>query len=441
MNLEQEDDDEELGLKMDDEPQPSRMRIQPPLVTVCAVMCVLIVSMILIVYLFALSHVQTAVIGEEFDPLPPPAVSPPVALVDSTKCIPQTCKLNKTFAVTQNFTLLVSFPGSSDAVVRATIEDGTKVWTGSLQHSRSLYRTGFQGEMLHPYAEPVSRFSVINTYFPYSQDDLQQSGDTGAIVFMRSPFDAILSEFTKEHGNHVSTNKSRELFPFAMLRGMIKWRTFAEFWLGNRMQLLKQRNGVSLMEYKRNIASNHTIRVLVVFHEDFVRRKVETTHVLLDFIKQEMQDGMPMNANEAMVCSLIAGNNVAEGKAVYNPYKDAESKVATRSMIQTACRLWEPFWIKSLWGKCTEALPQATRLPILQQHQRLTKINEYCDGGGKVNHLHNDYSMLDVSQRDVELGDLQEELAEIKAMLGEQDFTSTLDEVKNQMFGMDFNNA
>jgi hypothetical protein len=148
-------------------------------------------------------------------PPPPPELEPrATSHLSRVKCIPKVCSADKHFVSDWNvlaehssFTVLSSTPGSGNTFVRSIVEEGTRVWSGSVYHDRALERTyGFRGEMVNPWATAHSRFSVIKSHFPMFNQKVLPHRVTGAIHILRAPFDAMLSEFNREYGNgHTSS--------------------------------------------------------------------------------------------------------------------------------------------------------------------------------------------------------------------------------------------
>ena len=88
---------------------------------------------------------------------------------------------------------LSSYPGSGNTWVRYMIEEFTGYYTGSVFHDGKLYRGGFMGEY-EEYED--GRVIVTKQHTFRSERPL-----TDAIMLIRNPYDAFLSEFNRvNHG-------------------------------------------------------------------------------------------------------------------------------------------------------------------------------------------------------------------------------------------------
>ncbi|CBY18180.1 unnamed protein product [Oikopleura dioica] len=93
---------------------------------------------------------------------------------------------------------LSSYPGSGNTWVRYMIEEFTGYYTGSVFNDGKLYRGGFMGEY-EEYQD--GRVIVTKAHTFRSERPL-----TDAIMLIRNPYDAFLSEFNRVNGAGVTGN-------------------------------------------------------------------------------------------------------------------------------------------------------------------------------------------------------------------------------------------
>ncbi|KAH9258550.1 hypothetical protein BASA81_003052 [Batrachochytrium salamandrivorans] len=306
-------------------------------------------------------------------------------------CIPAICNKSDRFITSPSFTLLASFPGSGNTWTRTIIEAGTKVWTGSMYSDPSLRMDGFKGESLLPFRNKYARVSAIKTHYPYFSELEPHPKTTGVVLVMRSPFDAILAEYSRLHGkgaSHRSQLEDFSSFHRDFVHGIQRWLAFAQYWIGHHRKRARviSENNVTSYEFTKKMAYGKPVPVLVLFYEDFVRNLVVTSERLFRFLKQEMGKQMPTTALEAVACTVTQGREKQnKEKRVhqpdeYNVYADGEFSILKRKLDRYACKLWAPYWFEEIWGPCLQPVPQVTRLPIssTQLLDRLANLGEYC---------------------------------------------------------------
>ncbi|KAK6967800.1 WSCD family member [Biomphalaria glabrata] len=95
-------------------------------------------------------------------------------------------------------TALASFPGSGNTWLRSLLQDSTGLLTGSEYFDAELFEAGFPGEGIKP-STPVngSRVLLVKTH---GSDVGTMSRYNSAILLIRNPMDAILSEFNRVYG-------------------------------------------------------------------------------------------------------------------------------------------------------------------------------------------------------------------------------------------------
>ncbi|KAK7474345.1 hypothetical protein BaRGS_00034393 [Batillaria attramentaria] len=115
-------------------------------------------------------------------------------------------------------TALASVPGSGNTWLRHLLQQATGIMTGSMYNDSTLYTSGFPGE-------GVNNGSVL-VVKTHSSDPEVRGQFRRAILLLRQPHAAILSEFHRQHGGHLG-HASRQHFDE-------DWETFvpeeARFW-------------------------------------------------------------------------------------------------------------------------------------------------------------------------------------------------------------------
>ena len=111
---------------------------------------------------------------------------------------------------TKPITALVSFPGSGNTWMRYLIEQATGVFTGSVYCDKGL-------KLVHP-GEHIASANVIvvkthqaeATLVPVSQEMFGRSHFNQAILILRNPFDALVSEANRRWGGYGHTGVAGE---------------------------------------------------------------------------------------------------------------------------------------------------------------------------------------------------------------------------------------
>jgi len=316
------------------------------------------------------------------DILPDAPELPPNA--NGPQCLPRTCQRSKhftykyqTLADPKAFTLLVSFPGSGNTFIRSVIEEGTRVYTGSMYRDKALKDTyHFEGELADPWtAHPT--MSVIKSHFPTYHNIFGPVNHkvSGAIYILRSPWDAMYSEFNRQFaGNSHVGLASMELIKsrfFSWAGGKHKeWMSSANIWTGGYRNVTLQSEGDITKYFVANRPmrpnNQHPIPVLVLFYEDFVRDFEATARVLFRFLKARLGDAMP-TVDDAVACAVAGQRRESSaqrskkhpGRARYNPWQEQTEKF-TADVIATWCAQFAPYWT-SKWGRCEDAALQVDR--------------------------------------------------------------------------------
>lgn len=160
-------------------------------------------------------------------------------------CVPQACRAPVHFledkALLQNaneWILLSSLPGSGNTWIRSVVEEATRLWSGSVYHDERLFRAGFRGEMEIPWEHRHSRYSVIKSHWPFFDISVPHKV-SAAVHLLRSPFDAVLSEYNREYGGgHVQVASNAQLRSGSFKRWadlrIDAWVRDMDAWLGKR---------------------------------------------------------------------------------------------------------------------------------------------------------------------------------------------------------------
>jgi hypothetical protein len=349
--------------------------------------------------------------------VPCPTTSPD--FLEKVTCLPKECRTTKHFisspaqlADKRGFVFLASYPGSGNTWTRAIIEQGTRIWTGSVFNDLQLKKDGFFGESRNNAQDAFPTVSVIKTHYPLLLPKLYAK--TSAVVqILRSPYDTLMADFQLQMA--VRRNKAIDLshnktaneisdphvagatleefqtkFPNWFRIREAKWKNYAHFWLGrknvwNHSDTMKcEKNGVTSFVINSNpdfIQANRSIPILVLFYEDFVHNLGETSLRMFSFLKQKLGNAMP-SIDTSVLCALQDQKHATKEQRkhdiVYNPYKDPNGKLANNTLFaEKFCALVEGYWYNEKWGDCKSALLQIERpQPSIakKQQQQLDKF-------------------------------------------------------------------
>jgi len=279
-----------------------------------------------------------------------------------------------------------------ESITQHTVEEGSRVYTGSVYPSDpTLFSDGFRGERLNVFASSFPRVSSIKTHHPLFAYPMSPEIRYG-IQVLRNPFDALISEFNREHGkgtdphtNVATVHSFRTVFPdWFKERGMRYWG-HARFWNGPRYWEDPSRDdsrGTTSLLLNRQISDfpskrNQTIPVLVLFYEDFVRNFVETSRRMFDFLRSRALGRTMPSPETSVVCALYhfdsqTTNKRTQPRKHYNPYTDPLGGVATRGLVRAFCDEIKDFWFADKWGDCYSAPLQSCRDAVIAKPKKLT---------------------------------------------------------------------
>jgi hypothetical protein len=263
-----------------------------------------------------------------------------------------------------------------------TVEDVTKVWTGSVYNDAGLVAEGFKGESLDSFASKLCPTSAIKTHYPAIHHAWLNSKTTGVILVMRNPFDAILAEFIKKNGgiNKVSNNTLLHTFPPHFSTHIFKWKNYAHFWYG------KKRIVHAFKTSSRNVLSfefdhpmvTHQVPVLLMFYENFVRNFPETVSRLFSYVNPRVVKESNRNVEDAVLCANKRKHDetlvLKKASRAFDIYAHMEE-----GLIQKACEVWKEFWFEEVWGLCRyPVVSQLLHLPLDAENTALDRITEFC---------------------------------------------------------------
>ncbi|OWF48649.1 WSCD family member AAEL009094-like [Mizuhopecten yessoensis] len=137
-----------------------------------------------------------------------------------------TCKGLRYSTISLPSTALVSFPGSGNTWIRHVIQQATGMATGSAYTDKSLKRDGFPGE-----GQTNGSVIAVKTHV-WGQEE--RARYVRAILLIRDPFEALLSEFNRRHGGHkgyaASVNLEKSWYDY-ILETAGEWYDLYHDWL------------------------------------------------------------------------------------------------------------------------------------------------------------------------------------------------------------------
>jgi hypothetical protein len=305
----------------------------------------------------------------------------------SLRLLPRTLK---------NITLLASYPGSGNTWMRHLIQSGSRVLTGSAYNDTSL-AIEFPGEgrkdgsvvIVKTHYPCFACWRVPSTNAPVTED---QSGKrsyvlaNAAIVIVRNPFDAILSEFNRIFSgfNHTGVVSSKEIWnsgPKGLFTSFVRKRTIS--WLRHTTFYLSKR-----------IISNNTVLIpwrdengkisLIMYYEQFKQQPAQYLQAIFNFLKNRRRKELAkLDSSLATQCALIESvggfRRTSNLKKVIKSSRDdpysqifedpppiqppdamdtwnwrgpTRSQKIGETLREMMCRYFESVWNKDVWGDC-----------------------------------------------------------------------------------------
>ena len=264
------------------------------------------------------------------------------------------------------------------------------MFTGSLYADDTLKKEGFEAENINPWRCDFPCVSAIKIHYPYFRSPKPSRRVHGVIQVLRSPFDALLSEYSREHGegrdphtSFVPVEKLQREYPEWFGKRSRLWLGFMKFWMGsyywwpNNTAVHKETsNGVTSFTLNRGIfgaSTNRTVPIVVLFYEDFIRNFEESSRRMFGFMKERLGGTIPTVEN-SVICAVrnhqeeLVSHRHNKHKD-YNTYHDKKGLGATQ-MVQRFCKNAEPYWYEEMWGNCESAIAQSLRgIPIVAPPQ------------------------------------------------------------------------
>ncbi len=277
---------------------------------------------------------------------------------------------------------LVSFPGSGNTWMRHTLSQGTRRHTGSLYKDKKLEAfQNFKGEMLSPY-DPKT--ALVKSHFPLWKqgDPLDEPMFAGAVLLLRSPFDAILAEVNRiESGqSHTGTAseqylQSREFRAKAQHLGQL-FTEFVHFWEGLNSWNHKSQEPVYFEGHGARGYNSTRVRdirdifsldmramkrgepfpVMTMFYEDFVRDYVQALAYLHGYLKL-VHGSLAPPVYESVLCTLHheeALDHTKRKAPQDNPFQHRQ--LIGDRLAEELCEQFASSWNQDKWGACTGAL-------------------------------------------------------------------------------------
>ncbi|XP_072044294.1 sialate:O-sulfotransferase 1-like [Amphiura filiformis] len=175
---------------------------------------------------------------------------------------------------------LASFPGSGNTWVRYLIERATGYYTGSYYDDGDLYKKGFRGER-----EPWTKGTTVVVKTHRFDEEHVKAFDS-AIIIVRDPYKAIISEHNRKFGGHTG------YAPEAQYKKGTEWIDFvtgkSRTWANT---------AINFLQYSK--------KVLVIYYEDLQTDLYDNLVKILDFV------GLPVD-EDRLLC--VVGNPLGKFK-------------------------------------------------------------------------------------------------------------------------------
>eukprot|EP00057_Strongylocentrotus_purpuratus_P026022 XP_011680496.1 PREDICTED: WSC domain-containing protein 2 [Strongylocentrotus purpuratus] len=196
---------------------------------------------------------------------------------------------------------LASFPGSGNTWVRYLVERATGIFTGSYYDDGDLYRKGFLGER-----ENWRKGNTIAVK-THRFDEEHISSFDGAILIIRNPYKAIMSEHNRKFGGHTG---------FANEKHYTQGTEWIDFVAGKSRTWTN--TALNILQYSK--------KILVIHYEDLRNDPFESLNKMVQFL------GQPPN-EERILCTLSSPDGKfkrresTRQKLSFDPYTDEMREV------------------------------------------------------------------------------------------------------------------
>lgn len=197
---------------------------------------------------------------------------------------------------------LASFPGSGNTWVRYLIERATGVYTGSYYDDGDLYNKGYRGER-----EPWTKRNTIAVK-THRFDEEHISAFDGAILIIRDPYKAILSEHNRKFGGHTG---------FANERHYTQGSEWIDFVTGKSRTWAN--TAINFLQYSK--------KVLVVHYEDLRSNLLPNLINIVKFLE------VPID-KERLLCTISSPDGkykrpAAKQQLGFDPFTDEMKEFVT----------------------------------------------------------------------------------------------------------------
>jgi hypothetical protein len=309
-----------------------------------------------------------------------PTTDIPPSTFHNTCPLPLHCSLPKHsmprhYTNPKRFILLASFPGSGNTYLRKVIEDGTRLWTGSFYHDKSLLESGFQGEFQSVFKLTRPKVTMMKLHHPQR---IKHNLFPNGVLLLRSPFDAVVAEFHRLHsGLHAGLATEEELrtnFPPFALGKLKEWVKSCDLFLNDSnwdqvktVAGLKTTNGQLHSIGLRKNETVYNYSQFVLFYEDLVYKFPSTTRQLFEYL----EDKLPINATKAHECALhlvhTQGMNIKRNSTLktFNPWQ-----LLDKEFFIQACLNLTRYWVDEKWGACGAFPTQQERRLVAEPIQQ-----------------------------------------------------------------------
>ncbi|XP_070580524.1 sialate:O-sulfotransferase 2-like [Ptychodera flava] len=161
---------------------------------------------------------------------------------------------------------LASFPGSGNTWIRHLLERATGIFTGSVYNDRDLYKHGFKGES-EKYTNGKTLF--IKTHI-FDRGHIEEFD--AAILVIRNPYKAIVSEHNRKFGGHTG---------HASAKKYIVGDEWVKFVMGKSRTWTN--TAINWLQYSK--------RILVIYYEDLIEDHEREIRKILNFIELPENNG------------------------------------------------------------------------------------------------------------------------------------------------------
>lgn len=179
---------------------------------------------------------------------------------------------------------LISFPGSGNSWIRHLIQQATGLWTGSVFHDRRLFEGGLRAEL----DDCNDKGSVvIKGHYPDQGAQVNCTFDR-AIIVMRDPYRAVLSEFNwRKTRKHTGVAEPRLYQSSAWKQHVIRrtatWHSTTRIWIEKFYTKTSDRSNDEENPFLRDPTSSRTL--LMVSYELMRKNPTKEMERIVKFLQ------------------------------------------------------------------------------------------------------------------------------------------------------------